>query len=54
MGQERIRVEHETQSAKPILNLQAEALSAGSLKQFYDTNKTAMDLDKDGFVVKGE
>lgn len=54
MEQELNRVEYETQSAKPILNLQAEALSAGSLKQFYDTNKTAMDLDKDGFVIKGE
>lgn len=44
----------EVQTQKPILNLQDEALSASSLKQFYDRNKSDIDLDKDGFIKSHE
>lgn len=54
MEQDLTSVESAARTPKPILNLQAEALSAGSLKQFFETNKAAIDTDKDGFVVKGE
>ncbi len=36
--------------SKPILNLEDEALSAKSLKSFYDNNKDKIDTDKNGFV----
>ena len=44
----------EVQTSQPILNLQAEALSASTLKGFYDKNKADLDLDKDGFIKSSE
>lgn len=52
MEREAIKVENSSQP--PILNLQAEALSAASLKDFYYKSKANIDLDRDGFVTGSE
>lgn len=44
----------EVKTSAPILNLQAEPLTAKDLKQFYDNNKPGIDLDKNGFVTSAE
>lgn len=41
-------------AAKPVLDLEASPITAASLKLFFDSHKTQMDSDKNGFINKKE